>query len=54
VESARQAALAALVSGPEPDAGWIPQSLEWMEHSLYALALPYYDHPDFEQGWLRA
>ncbi|MCB5282826.1 hypothetical protein BJQ89_02588 [Arthrobacter sp. ES1] len=51
VESARQAALAALVSAPAQDAGWIPQSLEWMERSLNALALPYIDHPDFEQDW---
>ena len=53
VESARQAALASLVSDPAPDAGWIPQSLEWLEQSLNALALPYYDHPDFDQDWLR-
>ncbi|XAS63702.1 DUF6221 family protein [Micrococcaceae bacterium Sec5.8] len=54
VESARQAALATLVSDAGQDAGWIPQSLEWMEHSLHTLALPYFDHPDFEQDWLRA
>ena len=53
VESARQAALASLVSDPVQDAGWIPQSLEWLERSLNALALPYYDHPDFDQDWLR-
>ena len=53
VESARQAALASLVSGPVQDAGWIPQSLEWLEQSLNALALPYFDHPDFDQDWLR-
>lgn len=53
VESARQAALAAMVSDPGHDSGWIPQSLEWMARSLNALALPYFDHPDFEQDWLR-
>ena len=54
VEAARQAALAAMVSGNGQDVGWIPQSLEWMERSLNALALPYYDHPDFDQDWFRA
>ncbi|MGP4033270.1 DUF6221 family protein [Pseudarthrobacter sp. 1C304] len=54
VESARQSALAAMVSGSGQDAVWIPQSLEWMEQSLAALALPYYDHPDFDQAWFRA
>ncbi len=54
VESARQSALAAMVSDTGPELGWVPQSLEWMEQSLYALALPYYDHPGFEQDWLRA
>ena len=53
VESARQAALASLVSDTVHDAGWIPQSLEWLEQSLNALALPYHDHPDFDQEWLR-
>ncbi len=53
VESARQAALASLVSDTVQEAGWIPQSLEWLEQSLNALALPYYDHPDFDQDWLR-
>ena len=53
VESARQAALASLVSDTDQDAGWIPQSLEWLEQSLNALALPYYEHPDFEPDWLR-
>jgi len=24
-----------------------------MEQSLNALALPYYDHPDFDQDWFR-
>lgn len=53
VESARQAVLAALVSDLDQAAGWIPQSLEWMEHSLHALALPYYDHPEFDPEWFR-
>ena len=53
VESARQAALAAMVSDMDQNAGWIPQSLQWMEQSLNALALPYYDHPDFDQDWFR-
>ena len=35
------------------EAHWAPRSLDWMERSLQALALPYFDHPDFEQGWLR-
>ncbi|HSO16792.1 MAG TPA: DUF6221 family protein [Arthrobacter sp.] len=54
VESARQAALAAMVSDTGQDVGWVPQSLEWMEQSLKALALPYYDHPDFDQDWIRS
>ncbi|WP_211881408.1 DUF6221 family protein [Pseudarthrobacter albicanus] len=53
VESARQSALASMVSDPDGDGQWIPQSIGWMAESLNALALPYYDHPDFEQGWLR-
>jgi hypothetical protein len=53
VESARQSALAAMVSDTALDAGWIPESLGWMEQSLNSLALPYYDHPDFDQDWLR-
>lgn len=54
VESARQAALAAMVGDTGQDVGWVPQSLEWMEQSLKALALPYYDHPDFDQDWIRS
>lgn len=53
VESARQAALSAMVSGPSADGHLIPESIEWMAQSLNALALPYYDHPDFDQDWLR-
>jgi hypothetical protein len=53
VETARQSALASMVSGPDGDGQWIPQSISWMAESLNALALPYYDHPDFEQDWLR-
>ena len=34
-----------MVSDTDLHAGWIPESLEWMEQSLNALALPYYDHP---------
>lgn len=53
VESARQAALAALVSNSDGDADWIPEAIEWTTLSLNALALPYFDHPDFEQHWLK-
>lgn len=53
VESARQSALASMVSDPYGDGQWIPEAIGWMAESLNALALPYYDHPDFEQGWLR-
>ncbi len=53
VESARQSALAAMVSDSIHDAHWAPLSLDWMERSLQALALPYFDHPDFDQDWLR-
>lgn len=52
VEAARQSALAAMVSDALQE-HWAPRSLDWMERSLQALALPYFDHPDFEQGWLR-
>jgi hypothetical protein len=53
VESARQAALAAMVSGPSADGHLSPESIEWMAQSLNALALPYFEHPDFNQDWLR-
>ena len=52
VEAARQSALAAMVSDSPQGAHGAPRSLDWMERSLQALALPYFDHPDFEQGWL--
>jgi hypothetical protein len=53
VETARQTALAALVSNPYADGTqWIPEALEWTTLSLNALALPYCDHPDFEPDWL--
>lgn len=57
VEAARQTTLTAMVTESlqetpgEPH--WAPRSLDWMERSLQALALPYFDHPDFEQEWLR-
>lgn len=53
VASARQSALASMVNDPDGDGHWIPQSIGWMAESLNALALPYHDHPDFEQDWLR-
>lgn len=53
VASARQSALTSMVSDPDGDGHWIPQSIGWMSESLNVLALPYYDHPDFEQDWLR-
>jgi hypothetical protein len=53
VESARQTALATMVSDPfEEESRWIPEAIEWTTRSLKALALPYADHPDFEQDWL--
>lgn len=55
VETARQTALAAMVSSPSgDDAQWIPEAIEWTRLSLGALSLPYSDHPDFEQDWLRS
>lgn len=52
-ESARQSALAAMVSNPfGEDTEWVPEAIEWTTRSLNALALPYSDHPDFEQDWL--
>ncbi|MCB5273521.1 hypothetical protein BJG92_01043 [Arthrobacter sp. SO5] len=53
VESARQAALAAMVSGASGDGHLVPASIDWMSQSLNALALPYFEHPDFNQDWLR-
>ncbi|MHA7221262.1 DUF6221 family protein [Arthrobacter sp. RHLT1-20] len=53
VESARQAALTAMVSEPAGEGPLIPESIEWMAQSLNALALPYFEHPDFNQDWLR-
>lgn len=53
VESARQTALATMVSDPfEEESRWIPEAIEWTTRSLKALALPYAEHPDFEQDWL--
>jgi hypothetical protein len=53
VESARQTALATMVSDPfEEESRWIPEAIEWTTRSLKALALPYADHPEFEQDWL--
>ena len=53
VESARQTALATMVSDPfEEESRWIPEAIEWTTRSLKALALPYADHPDFEEDWL--
>jgi hypothetical protein len=53
VESARQAALAAMVRDSDGDAAWSPAAIEWTTRSLNALALPYLDHPDFEKHWLQ-
>jgi hypothetical protein len=53
VESARQAALAAMVRDSDGDAAWSPEAIEWTTRSLNALALPYLDHPDFEKHWLQ-
>ncbi|HKU30027.1 MAG TPA: DUF6221 family protein [Arthrobacter sp.] len=53
VESARQAALAAMLGNtPGQDGRWIPELIAWTTKSLNALALPYSDHPDFEEEWL--
>lgn len=51
IESARQTALATMVSSASGDTKWIPQAIEWTTLSLNALALPYSDHPDFQAGW---
>ena len=53
VESARQAALAAMLRDSDGDAAWSPEAIEWTTRSLNALALPYLDHPDFEKHWLQ-
>jgi hypothetical protein len=53
VESARQAALAAMVRDSDGDSLWSPEAIEWTTRSLNALALPYLDHPDFQQHWLQ-
>jgi len=57
VEAARQSALTAMVTESvddgSGDGGWAPRSLDWMERSLRAVALPYVDHPDFNEDWLR-
>ena len=53
VESARQAALTAMVSEPAGERPLSLESIEWMAHSLNAVALPYFEHPDFNQDWLR-
>lgn len=53
VESARQAALTAIVRHPDGETPWITESIEWTTLSLNALTLPYLDHPDFEQHWLQ-
>ncbi|HET6269655.1 MAG TPA: DUF6221 family protein [Arthrobacter sp.] len=50
-ESARQAALATMISSAARDLPWIPEVIEWTTLSLNALALPYSDHPDFQDAW---
>ncbi|MCU1554297.1 MAG: hypothetical protein JWM13_1783 [Arthrobacter sp.] len=52
VESARQAALTAMLRHADEDAPWTPEALEWTTLSLNALTLPYLDHPDFQRHWL--
>lgn len=51
IESARQTALATMVSSASGDIQWIPDVIEWTTLSLNALALPYSDHPDFQDAW---
>ena len=51
IEAARQAGLARMVS-TDPDYGhWAPEAIEWTGLALNALALPYTEHPDFQEGW---
>ncbi|MCU1532409.1 MAG: hypothetical protein JWO49_1980 [Arthrobacter sp.] len=50
-EAARQAALATMVSSAAGEIQWIPEVIEWTTLSLNALALPYSDHPDFQDAW---
>ncbi len=59
IESACQAGLAALLTSAGPGAAvqsadddpWIPEIIDWTTQSLYALAGPYSDHPDFQMAW---
>lgn len=51
IESARQGALAAMVTSAPGDTAWTPDVIEWTTLSLNALAFPYSDHPDFEPAW---
>lgn len=53
VARARQSVLASMVTDPDGDGQWLAQSIGWLGESLNTLALPYYDHPDFEHDWLR-
>lgn len=53
VARARQTVLTSMVTAPDADGQWLPQSIDWMAEALNTLALPYYNHPDFEQDWLR-
>jgi hypothetical protein len=50
-ESARQAALATMIGSASGETPWIPEVIEWTSLSLNALALPYSDHPDFQDAW---
>jgi Family of unknown function (DUF6221) len=51
VEAARQAGLARMVSTDPADGHWVPEAIEWTGQALNALALPYRDHPDFQEDW---
>ncbi|XAS68765.1 DUF6221 family protein [Micrococcaceae bacterium Sec5.7] len=51
IESARQAALARVVDTVSWDIRWIPEAIGWTSLALNALALPYTDHPDFQDNW---
>jgi hypothetical protein len=40
-----------MISSAARDLPWIPEVIEWTTLSLNALALPYSDHPDFQDAW---
>ena len=51
IESARQASLARIVASSPGETVGMTEAIAWTALALHALAFPYSDHPDFQEGW---